>query len=216
VVTACAWLLFLVSAGALLVGGMATLFSLSPGTDMGDAYALVRVGPPLLGGGAFGMLLVRRLRQLRKPSASQEDTRPQSFASPLRELAWAAALIALAFGGTWFLFFMPPWSRTPLTVYGPYYQAEVVPLRIFVAVVIALLAIRFLPRLAALSLARGIFKPTHIAVLAMAGAFSVALRSYAQWAGIPAMPHVIVLYVLDISLAAVLFVAAIEAIAVDP
>jgi hypothetical protein len=123
--------------------------------------------------------------------------------------------MALAFFGTWFLLYSPPWSRAPITLYGVNYQAVVVPLRIFLGVVIALLAIRLLPRLAALALARQIFKPTHVAALATAGALSVALRSYVQWAGIPAMPHSIALLVLDAALAVALAVAAIEAILVD-
>ncbi len=211
-VTSCASLLLLVSAGSLLFGGFATLFSLSPATDMADSYVLARVGPPLLGGGAFGMRLARRLWRLRKPSDPAETSAPEPFSSPLRELAWVLSLIALGFAGTWLLLISPPWSSTPVTSYGASYGVKVVPLRIFLGVVVTLLAIRLLPRLAALALSRQIFKPMQVASLATAGALSMALLACAHFAGFPSMPHTFVLLVLDVALASAFGVVAIESI----
>ncbi|HWZ91495.1 MAG TPA: hypothetical protein VNW92_21685 [Polyangiaceae bacterium] len=62
------WLgLLLASAMAFLVGGVMTLFALSPGTDMGDAYVFSRFGPGLALGGLVGGFLARRVWHVVQP-----------------------------------------------------------------------------------------------------------------------------------------------------
>ena len=63
---AVAAVIFFGSAGAILVGTLATLCAMSPGTDMADANVLIRVGPLYALGGMLGLALTfwirRRLR----------------------------------------------------------------------------------------------------------------------------------------------------------
>jgi len=58
----------LVGTAAFFIGAIATLFALSPGTDMGDAHVLIRTGPLYALGGVIGLLLGRWLLRASRPA----------------------------------------------------------------------------------------------------------------------------------------------------
>lgn len=65
-------LALLLGSAALLLGAVATLFALSPGTDMHDANALIRVGPLYAVGGVAGLSFTRWLwRTTRRPPSDE-------------------------------------------------------------------------------------------------------------------------------------------------
>jgi hypothetical protein len=205
-----AYLVSFTSALVLLLGALTTLFSCSPAMDMGDAYVFARIGPPTLVAGVLGVVHARRMFRLRPWAVPTSARALAPFSSPLRELGWTVSLLAFAFQYTSFLLSSPPWKLEPVLFHEWGLVEEVVPLVMLSRVAASLLAIRLLPWLAAVVLARQIFEPPRLIAIGMVGLAGVALLTYLDRPTSPVPILVWVLLMLNMMLAVALAAVVIE------
>jgi hypothetical protein len=205
--TIAAALITMVSVATLLAGFAATLFSCSPGTDMGDANAFIRVGPPAVLGGAWGMTLGREVWRRRRFFGPPGCGRPLFC---LRTVIQLATFATIAAGATWLLLAIPPWSATVAVFYGPYYASEVVPLLLFLRLFAEVSTLAFVPAIAAWMLARDRVPYSRLIILAILGAIAAAVLGYLDVRTSDITPHGWALSLLDGALSLTLCLAAVD------
>jgi hypothetical protein len=205
--TIAAALIIVLSVATLLAGIAATFVSCSPGTDMGDANAFIRVGPPAVFGGAFGVALGRQVWRRRRGVGPPTPSRPLTF---LRIVLGLATFATIAAAATWFLLGIPPWSVTSAVFYGPYYVSHVVPLLLFLRLFTEVSALAFVPNVTALMLARDGVARSWLIIVASLGAVAAATLGYLDVGTSDITPHGWALTLLDGALCLTLCLAAVD------
>jgi hypothetical protein len=205
--TIAAALIIVLSIAALVAGFAATFVSCSRGTDMGDANAFIRVGPPAVFGGALGVALGRQVWRRRRGLRPPARSRPLIFLRIVLGLATFATIAAVA---TWLLLGIPPWSATSAVFYAPYYVSHVVPVLLFLRLFTEVSALAFVPNVTALMIVRDSFARSRLIIVASLGAVAAATLGYLDLRTSDITPHGWALTLLDGALCLTLCLAAVD------